>query len=251
MGISQKLVDMNYERFQGFQAQKETEAGYAFDGPSFKCLNINDFNKQELDSLQRQLCILSGLYGYLRPLDLMRPYRLEMGTKLDVDGCSNLYEFWAKHNLAQHIATIAKKENIKIILNCASQEYSKAVDFDVLRENGLQVVNCVFKSASGRMASVYAKQARGMMVRFVAKNEPSSLEELESFMGTTGHFKYVSTDETSIVFERQSNPVSGGDDVSRQKSGPKLKRSSSPGRGVKDASRKRTRKGESPTDGEA
>ena len=143
----------------------------------------------------------------------MQPYRLEMGTKLEVDGSKNLYEFWKEHGLTKQVAELASSEQ-RCILNCASQEYSKVLDFKELRNEGLQVVDIVFQGANGgRMASVFAKQARGMFVRYVAKAKPSSIEALQGFTGD-GHFVFASqSDDTKLVFERHATPQSEGDEA--------------------------------------
>ncbi len=234
MKISDALAELNYKRFQGFEAQPVYSAGFLFDGPAFQKLHVKDFTKEQLAKLNHSLCILSGLYGFLRPDEGMQPYRLEMGTKLAVDGVQNLYQFWAKHGLTAAIAAFAKDQQAEIVLNCASQEYSKAVDFDQLRESGLNVVDVTFKAAGGRLASVYGKQARGMMVRFVAKKNPSKIEDLHAFTGD-GHFQYnakVST-STNLVFERHMKPVGPGDDeavgMAPISPKPKLKKQSASG----------------------
>ena len=159
MGLSDVLADLNYKRFLNFEEQQNYKPGYLFDGPSFKKLDIHSLNEEELERLDSSLCILSGLYGALKPVsDVMQPYRLEMGTKMAVDQNKNLYQFWEQHGLTQHVATLAKE---KIILNCASNEYSKVLNFEDLRTSN-EVFDIVFQASSGRLASVYAKQARGL-----------------------------------------------------------------------------------------
>lgn len=213
MKLSDSLAKLNYDRYQSFAEQPTYPAGWLFDGPSFQKLNVHDFSDEELDRLDSSLCILSGLYGFLRPKDPMQPYRLEMGTRLEVDGSKNLYEFWKEHSLTKQVAELASNEK-SCILNCASQEYSKVIDFKELRKEGLQVVDVVFQAANGgRMASVYAKQARGMFVRYVAKENPMSMEALQGFTGD-GHYVFASqSDENKLVFERHATPQSEGDEA--------------------------------------
>jgi len=216
MGLSDNLAELNHTRFQGFRGQKRYPAADLFDGPSFKGLSVETMSQQERERLDKSLCILSGLYGFLRPTDEMQPYRLEMGTKLDVDGEPNLYKFWAKHGLTDTLAAEAKKNKVHTIINAASQEYAKVVDFELLREkHGLQVVEANFTAHSGRMAAVYAKQARGQLVRFVVKTKATSIKDLESFSGKDGHFKFNAAQSTpaKIVFERFTEPVTGGDEA--------------------------------------
>ncbi|KAL3939038.1 MAG: hypothetical protein SGBAC_006164 [Bacillariaceae sp.] len=218
MKLSDSLAKLNYDRYQTFENQPTYPAGWLFDGPSFQKLNIHDFSDEELDRLDSSLCILSGLYGFLRPKDPMQPYRLEMGTRLAVnDETKNLYEFWKQHGLTKQVAEFAASEEDekRCILNCASQEYSKVLDFAELRgkENDLQVVDVVFQAANGgRMASVFAKQARGMFVRYVAKANPTSLESLQGFTGD-GHYVFASQSDDKVVFERHATPQSDGDEA--------------------------------------
>lgn len=212
MKLSDSLAKLNHERYQSFEDQPTYPAGWLFDGPSFQKLNIRDFTEEELDRLDSSLCILSGLYGVLRPKDPMQPYRLEMGTRLEVDGSKNLYEFWKQHGLTKQVAQIASIEK-RCILNCASQEYSKVIDFAELREEEVQVVDVVFQAANGgRMASVFAKQARGMFVRYIAKTNPTSLKALQGFTGD-GHFVFASQSDDKMVFERHATPQSDGDEA--------------------------------------
>jgi cytoplasmic iron level regulating protein YaaA (DUF328/UPF0246 family) len=215
MKLSDNLAELNYQRYQNFNEQPQYQAGWLFDGPSFQKLNINDFSKTELDRLDSSLCILSGLYGFLRPSDPMQPYRLEMGTRLSIDGdAKNLYEFWSQYELTKQVATFASsiETRKRCILNCASQEYSKVLNFDELRDEGLQVLDIVFQASNGgRMASVYAKQARGMFVRFVAKANPSTLEELQQFTGD-GHYAFASQTDDKMIFERHATAQGEGDE---------------------------------------
>jgi len=193
---------LNYYRFQTFEEQEEHPAAYLFDGPAFRSLNIDDFSEDELSRLQESLCILSGCYGILRPLDGIKQYRLEMGSRLNVDGCKNLYEFWAKEHLTEEITKLARENSCHTILNCASQEYSKVVDFDELR-NSFNVVDCVFKGPNnGSLASVFGKQARGSMARFVAKKNPQTILDLQEFCEGGMVFSSKYSTPSSLTFER-------------------------------------------------
>eukprot|EP00980_Cylindrotheca_fusiformis_P012321 scaffold3015_cov122-Cylindrotheca_fusiformis.AAC.16 len=228
MKLSDNLAELNYQRYQEFQKQPQYPAGWLFDGPSFQKLNIYDFNQEQLNRLNSCLIILSGLYGFLRPSDPMQPYRLEMGTKLSVpipngdDGTTtttttvnNLYSFWNHYDLTEKVSALAEKDGGRCILNCASLEYSKVLNLDQMRnKNNLQVLDVVFQAAAnGRMASVHAKQARGMFVRFVAKANPTSLKELEQFTGD-GHYTFVHTDKTNqLIFERHDTALGDGDET--------------------------------------
>jgi hypothetical protein len=210
MGLSDKLAVLNFQRYQNFEEQPYFEAGRLFDGPSFKKLNIDDFSESELNRLDSSLCILSGLYGILMPRDPMQPYRLEMGTRLRVDDVQTLYQFWQKHSLTQQIVKLGHG---RCILNCASQEYSKVVQFEELRSEGVQTIDIVFQAnKGGRVASVYAKQARGLFVRFVAKANPSNFDDLQQFTGD-GHYLFASKSNGKIIFERYAEAQGAGDDA--------------------------------------
>lgn len=238
MGLSDSLAALNHQRFQGFEDQNSYRAAWLFDGPSFKKLNVHDFSNDEIKKLDGQLCILSGLYGILKATDAIKPYRLEMGCRLDVDGEKNLYQFWEKHELTSELASLA---NGKCIVNCASQEYSKVINFDELRNEGVQIIDIVFQGNNGRLASVFAKQARGLFCRFVAKADPSSVEDLQSFTGD-GHYVFKEQSGEKLIFERHATPQSDGDEVlwGGQQEAPKKKKGSTKKKQEKIATTKRT-----------
>mmetsp|Transcript_8555 Transcript_8555/g.11114 ORF Transcript_8555/g.11114 Transcript_8555/m.11114 type:complete len:334 (+) Transcript_8555:158-1159(+) len=204
LGVSDSINDLNFKRYQDFDSQSEYIASFLYDGPAYKGLNALEMNAQDLACLDKSLCILSGLYGFVRPFDIIQPYRLDMGKKVQVEGCKNLYEFWKSHDITTSVAQLAQKNSASIVLNCASQEYSKVLDFDQLQsKHGLKVVHCVFKAHTGRLGSFFAKQARGMMVRYVATTGAKCLEDLHQFQGD-GHYRFSNSDsdESSIVFLR-------------------------------------------------
>mmetsp|Transcript_34412 Transcript_34412/g.42403 ORF Transcript_34412/g.42403 Transcript_34412/m.42403 type:complete len:318 (+) Transcript_34412:303-1256(+) len=200
LGVSDAIADLNFNRFKDFYNQKEYIASYLYDGPAYKGLNAMEMNDEELKTLEKSLCILTGLYGYVKAFDVIQPYRLDMGKKLQADGCKNLYDYWKTQNITKSIGLFAKQNGAKIVLNCASQEYAKVVDFAMLENDfDIKVVNCVFKANSGRLASVFAKQARG----------------------SAGHFRYsgVESNGTDIVFERFETPITkrAGNYIQNQK----------------------------------
>jgi cytoplasmic iron level regulating protein YaaA (DUF328/UPF0246 family) len=182
MKLSDKLADLNVNRFahwkQPFNADNARPAIYAFKGDVYTGLDAYSFNKKQMTFAQKHLRILSGLYGLLKPLDLMQPYRLEMGTKFDNKKGANLYEFWGD--------TITNKinDNLKkgeIILNLASNEYFKSVKTKSLKG---EVVTPVFKDQKNgnyKIISFYAKKARGMMAAYVINNQINDAEEIKQF----------------------------------------------------------------------
>jgi cytoplasmic iron level regulating protein YaaA (DUF328/UPF0246 family) len=159
---------------------------------------------KELQWAQDHLAILSGLYGVLKPLDLMQPYRLEMGTSLKHGKANNLYQFWGSQ-LAQHLNAQLAKEKDPVIVNLASQEYFKAVDRQVLQA---RVIECVFqdhKNGQFKIISFFAKRARGLMARFAIQHQLKTPQALQNFnLEGYAFAPSVSSDDT-LVFRRHIN----------------------------------------------
>ena len=184
MHISPKLAELNFERYRQwktpFTPSNARPAALAFKGDVYTGLGAGDFSADELDYAQDRLRILSGLYGLLRPLDLIQPYRLEMGTRLSNPRGANLYEFWGGRISADLRATLAGQRRPTLV-NLASQEYYRAVR---PRELGAPVVTPVFKerrNGSCRVIGLFAKKARGRMARYVIKNRLTRAEQLLDF----------------------------------------------------------------------
>ena len=182
MGISDNLAQLNWQRNQDFKIPFTTEnarpAIYAFNGDVYQGLDAYTMSTEKVKKLQETLRILSGQYGVLRPLDLMQPYRLEMGTKLKVGRKKNLYEFWKKKITEQLNADLDEHE---LFLNLASNEYFSAVDKNALK---VPVIAPVFKDWSNdklKIISFYAKKARGSMVRYIVDNDVKTLDDLKGF----------------------------------------------------------------------
>lgn len=182
MSISDNLAELNWERNQQFSVPFTTEnarpAVYAFNGDVYQGLDAYSISEDKLDHLQDTLRILSGLYGILKPLDLMQPYRLEMGTQLKVARKKNLYEFWKKQ-LTDHLNS--ELEDDELFINLASNEYFGAIDTKKLK---VQVVTPVFKDWKNdklKVISFFAKKARGSMVRYILDTNATNLEELKGF----------------------------------------------------------------------
>lgn len=203
MNLSDNLAQLNYNRYQNFKTpfnlKNAKQAAYAFSGDTYVGLDFNSFNKTEVDYAQKHLRILSGLYGVLKPLDLIQPYRLEMGTKFSALGEKNLYAIW-KEQVTNALNEELKKE--KILVNCASNEYFKAIDTKKL--NG-QIITPVFlenKNGKLKMISFNAKKARGMMGQFIMKNKISDLKQLKEFDMDNYKFNSKLSNEHEIVFSR-------------------------------------------------
>jgi cytoplasmic iron level regulating protein YaaA (DUF328/UPF0246 family) len=182
MSISDKLADLNYGRFQEFSINHEPEnsrpAIFTFDGDVYDGVKAYDLSDKDINRLQDRLRILSGLYGILKPLDLMQAYRLEMGTKLDTKNAEDLYEFW-KGSLTENLNN--ELEEDELVVNLASKEYSKAVDKKALKGKWIEPVFKDYKNGKLKIISFYAKKARGYMTRHLAKIENPTYEDILKF----------------------------------------------------------------------
>ncbi|MFC3684196.1 peroxide stress protein YaaA [Hydrogenophaga luteola] len=205
MDLSDQLAGLNAARYQAwspkFTAKNSKQAVLAFDGDVYGGLDAKTLNEDELDWLQQHLCILSGLYGVLRPLDRMQPYRLEMGTRLKTDKGSNLYRFWGSQ-IADYLNSRARADKSPVLVNLASEEYFKAVDLKALQP---RVVNCVFeekKGANYKIVSFFAKRARGLMVRYALQHRASTPEQLKGFDLEGYRFAPAASEPDRFVFRR-------------------------------------------------
>ncbi len=180
MGISDTLAKLNADRFRDFGEMERKPAALAFAGDTYQGLEAKSLEASELDWAQDHLRILSGLYGVLRPLDEIEPYRLEMGSRLKTDQGKNLYEYWGD-KIAKQLNVDADAVNGDVLINCASQEYFGAVDRTALK---LRVITPVFKEMKAgepKIVSFYAKRARGAMARFIIQNRLTDAEAIKDF----------------------------------------------------------------------
>ena len=204
MGISDKLADLNHARYQEFEEEHNKKnsrpAVYAFAGDVYTGLDAYTIPTEKLDDLQNTLRILSGYYGILKPLDLIQPYRLEMGTNLAVGRNNNLYELWQKDitgNLNNEL------EDDELFVNLASQEYFKSVDTKELKVPVITPVFKDFKNGKLKIISFYAKKARGSMVRYIIDSGAKTIEDLKAF--DYDGYRYSeeeSTKKNEMVFTR-------------------------------------------------
>jgi cytoplasmic iron level regulating protein YaaA (DUF328/UPF0246 family) len=182
MGISPKLADLNYQRNQEFQENHDKEnsrpAVYAFNGDVYMGLDAYSIPIEKLDDLQEKVRILSGLYGILRPLDLIQPYRLEMGSKLPVGRKKDLYQLW-QEKITDSLNE--EMEDGELLINLASQEYFKAVDSKKLKAKILSPIFKDFKNGELKIISFFAKKARGSMTRYILDKDISDLENIKGF----------------------------------------------------------------------
>lgn len=182
MKLSANLSELNFARFQSYKntynPDTSKQAGFAFNGDTYTGLDIESFTKTELKDAQKKLRILSGLYGVLKPMDLIQPYRLEMGTKLKQSGFKNLYEFWGDQ-VTEALNTEANKNSI--IVNCASNEYFSVVNESILKPKLITPVFKEKKNGEFKIISFNAKKARGMMAAFIIKNKIKDAKGIEGF----------------------------------------------------------------------
>ncbi|MBU3021482.1 peroxide stress protein YaaA [Aestuariibacter sp. A3R04] len=207
MKISDKLATLNANRFDSFSTpftpENARQAIYAFNGDVYTGLDAYSLSEEALAYGQRHLRILSGLYGLLRPLDLMQPYRLEMGTKLDNSRGKNLYEYWGDDiTLALNKALQAQGDNV--LVNLASNEYFKSVKPKAL---DAMVVTPHFKDLKNgqyKVISFFAKKARGMMARYIIQNQVDDVAGLKAFDSAGYRFCEEQSTDTDLVFLRDN-----------------------------------------------
>ena len=206
MKLSDALSGLNVARYQAwsekFTAKNSKQSVLAFNGDVYEGLNAKTLSASQLDWAQQHLCILSGLYGVLRPLDWMQPYRLEMGTTLATQKGSNLYQFWGSQ-ISNYLNERAAADASPIIVNLASEEYFKAVDLKTLKA---RVVSCVFedfKNGKYKIISFHAKRARGLMVRYAIEKKISTVKKLEGFNAEGYRFEAALSEPDRLVFRRK------------------------------------------------
>ena len=184
MGISENLSELNWERFQSWTTNTSPDdsrqAVYSFKGDTYTGLDADTLKDSDLDFAQNNIRILTGLYGLLKPLDLMLPYRLEMGTKLENKHGKNLYEFWGE-SLSKTLSKELENHKNKIIINCASNEYFKSIDNSSLDADVIDPQFKEIKNGKTRIISFFAKKARGMMARYIIDNKIVNSEDIYNF----------------------------------------------------------------------
>jgi cytoplasmic iron level regulating protein YaaA (DUF328/UPF0246 family) len=207
MDLSDKLAELNRERFAAFDPTMEDglQAAFAFNGDVYSGLKARELDKKGLSYAQKHLRILSGLYGLLRPLDAIQPYRLEMGVRIKTKRGASLYDFWGeKISHALNEAAVGHKD--KTLVNCASQEYFGSVDRTAIK---LPVVTAKFyeeKDGEAKIISFYAKKARGLMARYAIDNRIEKAADLRAFDVEGYRFQASASSETDWVFSRPQPP---------------------------------------------
>jgi len=206
MDLSDALSALNVARYEAwspqFTAKNSKQAILAFNGDVYDGLDAKSLSSADLGWAQQHVCILSGLYGVLRPLDRMQPYRLEMGTALANPKGKNLYAFWGAQ-IAEHLNEKLAKETTPVIVNLASQEYFKVVDLKALKA---RVIECVFEDYKGgkyKIISFFAKRARGLMARYATLNQVNHPDGLRAFNLDGYAYAADASSPDRLVFRRK------------------------------------------------
>ncbi|EKO3658621.1 peroxide stress protein YaaA [Vibrio metschnikovii] len=206
MKVSDTIAGLNVARFaqwsEQFSLDNARQAIFAFKGDVYTGLDVQSLSEESLRFAQQHLRMLSGLYGLLKPLDLMQPYRLEMGTKLANPRGGNLYQFWGSI-ITEKLNQAIEVQGDNVLINLASNEYFKAVKINQLNA---QVITPIFKDAKSgqyKVISFYAKKARGMMARYIIDNQVTSVEELTHFTTAGYYFVPQESSPTELVFKRE------------------------------------------------
>lgn len=207
MDLSDPLAALNVARYQAwsakFTARNARQAVLAFDGDVYDGLQARRLGAADLEWAQQHLRILSGLYGVLRPLDWMQPYRLEMGTALKVGAAANLYQYWGGR-ISEHLNEVLAADKTPVVINLASQEYFKAVDRKALKA---RVIDCVFeewKPGGWKVVSFFAKKARGLMARYAIAQRLATPRRLENFNLEGYAFDPAASQPERLVFRRRT-----------------------------------------------
>lgn len=212
MKLSDALAKLNVERYAAwkpvFNQTNSRQAVLAFNGDVYEGLDASSLSDAQLKWAQEHVALLSGLYGVLRPLDLMQPYRLEMGTRLETKKGKNLYDFWGgaiAQYLNQRLAEQSKgKKHEAVVLNLASEEYFKSVDRKTLQA---RVVQCVFqdyKNDAWKVISFHAKRARGLMARYVIEHKVNAVDKLQGFSAEGYVYAPAESGADKLVFRRKA-----------------------------------------------
>lgn len=211
MSVSEKIANLNVDRFRDWNADFDfsnaRQALFAFKGDVYTGLDAYHLKDQDIDFAQQHLRMLSGLYGLLRPLDLMMPYRLEMGTKLKNARGHNLYEFWGNmitDQINQDLAEI----DAKVLVNLASDEYYKSVNEKKIQAEIIKPVFLDQKNGKYKVISFYAKKARGLMARYLIENKLNQAEQLKAFDSEGYYFDAESSSNKELVFKRDEQHAS-------------------------------------------
>ncbi|MDQ7074626.1 MAG: peroxide stress protein YaaA [Gammaproteobacteria bacterium] len=207
MKVSSKIAELNFERNLAWQPpfdlNNAKQALLAFKGDVYTGLNVESFSADDLDYAQQHLRILSGLYGLLKPLDLMQAYRLEMGSRLSTSRGKNLYQFWDQI-VTDELNSVFQTENEKepLLINLASNEYFKVIKKSNLKAKIITPIFKEYKNGDYKIIGIYAKRARGLMSRFIIQNRIANAEQIKTFSHEGYAFNATLSSESEWVFSR-------------------------------------------------
>lgn len=205
MSISENIANLNVDRYQSFSTpftkKNAKQALFAFKGDVYSGFDLENFSEDDYDYAQDHIRILSGLYGCLRPLDLIQPYRLEMKTKLKNDRGDNLYQFW-DDRITRRLNKDLKKQQEPVLVNLASNEYFKSVKPKLLEGRLLSINFKETKNNKTRVVAIFAKRARGMMADYLVRNRVEKVEEIKKFKAGGYKFNKALSDDKQWTFER-------------------------------------------------
>ncbi|MEL7004489.1 MAG: peroxide stress protein YaaA [Bacteroidota bacterium] len=205
MSVSENIAELNVERYNRFASRhtkKNSKAcAFAFKGDVYIGLEADDFSTQDVDFAQNHLRILSGLYGLLRPLDRIQPYRLEMGTRLAFDDYKTLYNFW-ENKIVDRLNLDLRAQGDNTVVNLASNEYFKSVNLKRLKGKVVDVEFKDFSNGEYKVVSFFAKKARGMMSRYIIKNQLNDVESLKGFDYEGYQFDVSTSNDFKLAFKR-------------------------------------------------
>ncbi|MCL4125913.1 UNVERIFIED_CONTAM: hypothetical protein GTU68_062709 [Idotea baltica] len=205
MHISPKLADENYTRFKEFRSRhnikNSKQAVFTFDGDVYRGLKAGEWGEKNIQYAQDHLRILSGLYGVLRPLDLIQPYRLEMGSSITTNYGKGLYKFWGS-KISKHLNGVLRSHENKTIINLASNEYFKAVDQKTLKTDILNINFKEYRNGKVTFVSYSAKVARGLMADYIIQNQIEYIEDIKGFNIENYRFDTDLSSEKEYIFSR-------------------------------------------------
>lgn len=206
MGLSDALAQLNYERFQAFSAEGKGNilrpAIFTFKGDVYQGFDVESRDEKSLAFTQEKVRLLSGLYGVLKPFDLMQPYRLEMGTKLNYSSTkNNLYQFWGDA-VTKQLNKELDETNSKVLLNLASNEYFKVINPKLLKTPIVKVDFKDFRNGDYKVISFLAKKARGLMTRYIVDNKIDTIEEVKSFNLEGYYYEPSESTDNHIIFKK-------------------------------------------------
>jgi uncharacterized protein len=205
MHVSEKIAKLNYDRFKSFSKdfniQNSKQAIFAYDGDVYDHLNARELSLDEIEYAQNHLGIISGLYGFLKPLDLIQPYRLEMSTPVINEAGKNLYKFW-QEKISTHIMNLLSSHNNKTLINLASEEYFSVLDNKIVGEKILNIEFKEFKNGAFKIIGIQAKKARGMMARYIIINKIEKTSDLKNFSDNGYKYNPALSQENKLVFTK-------------------------------------------------